>query len=165
MKKIFLLPAFVLSLAVTHASFADSHKSMSESCACMKTASAKLAACPRMHEMMKDLKLTPAQQTQLKALKMQNKDTLVTQKKALMAIRGQMNALVTSEKFDEVQMDKLIAEKAELMKAMMKTKYRIKHQMYQLLDEKQKATFTSEMQQKKQMHRHMHKMNAKKPVM
>ncbi len=59
----------------------------------------------------------------------------------LHAIRVKMRPLVDTDKLDEAKLDALIHQKKEIIAHVMKTKMMVKHEMYIVLDAKQKVMF------------------------
>ncbi|KTC97981.1 Spy/CpxP family protein refolding chaperone [Legionella erythra] len=115
--------------------------------------------CPckgRLSEMFKDLQLDANQQAQIKAIKDKNKEAMQASWKQMKELRGQLKALVTSDKLDEATLDKLVSQKAALMSSITKAKISTKNQIYNVLNDKQKQQFQSMMKQweaKRMMHR------------
>lgn len=129
-----LIPAMVMSLALSPAAFAMDHKDGGEQCGCQKA---------RMWD--KKLDLTDEQKAKIKDIKKQSKEQMQQQYEKLKSVSSQLQQLVTSDKWSEEKLNELIAQKAQIMADKMKIKYNMKHQIYSLLNEKQKQTYSNMM--------------------
>ncbi len=127
-KKIMLLPALVASLVFSQAAF--SHEGGKWSA---------LRTC--MHNAVERLNLTPDQKSKIKAIKDHAKTGMVDTHKELHALRVKMRPLVDTDTLDEAKLDALIHQKKEIIARVMKNKMMVKHEMYNVLDAKQKVMF------------------------
>lgn len=129
-KKIILLPALMLSLAFSQGAFSheDEMMKLKEHHVCM-------------HHAVSQLNLTQDQKTKIKTIKEQAKQEMKKAKSELHAIRMKMRPLVDTDTLDVAKLDALIQQKKDIIGAVMKTKLMAKHQMYTILDAKQKVMF------------------------
>jgi|GEM_PF-2484755 len=134
-KKILFLPALALSMVFSHATFADDDLLKGEQCPCMQ-----------IQKMKQELKLTPEQQEKIKALKEKWKEDKKAKREAMMSVNKQVRELVKEDKLDDAKLDKLVNEKTEMMASMMKNNIKLKHEIYNVLDSKQKEQFSALME-------------------
>ncbi len=146
-KKIMWIPAALLSLTMSQASFADHHGMMSDKMSC---------PCINMHEATEELNLTAIQKEQIKAIKEQSKSTFEATRQQMQAIRTQMHDLIKSDKIDEAKLTDLVNQKTAMMATMMKEKAMMKNKIYNLLDVKQKEKYAGMMEDRAQNHMKMH---------
>lgn len=140
MKKLALIPLILLGLGLAQPTFADKDKGY----------------CPKkMQKMTKELNLSKEQQDKIKDIKQTAYDKLKSQKSKMSSVYKQMKSAAFSEKMDESQVDALVKEKKDLMGEMLKTKLMMKNDVYNVLNDKQKAKFKQMMDKKyKKMHKH-----------
>ena len=129
MKKIIGLPVLVLSLAFSQSTFAH-HQDQTHSC---------------MKMIFENIKLTPEQQTKIQALKEQTRMNLKDKWQEMHALHDKMKPLIQSENFDEAKVDAVINEKTTIIGSVMKANAMTRHQIYMLLDAKQRTAFTAGM--------------------
>jgi len=144
-KKILCVPALALALSFSQISFAhdSSNNTQHKHHFCMVN----------LHE---KLDLTDDQKAKIKTIKAQNKAESKGQRQQLRSIHEQMKPLVRTHKLDEAKVDKLIAEKKDIMGSMMKSKVMMRHQIYNVLDMKQKAKFDALSKQCEEKRAHKH---------
>ncbi len=145
-KKIMFLPALALSMIFSHSTFADEDMLKDKQCPCIK-----------IQKMKQELNLTPEQHDKIKAFKEKLKDDKKAKKEQLMSINKQVRELVKEDKLDEAKLDQLINQKTEIMASMMKNNIKLKHEIYGVLDSKQKKQFSAIMEQWEK--KHMKKMD------
>jgi protein CpxP len=146
-KKIIWLPIIALSLLFSQASFSHNehagHKHV-----CMKNA-------------YQELNLSADQKSKISSIKAQARENMKGKWQEMHAIHQQMREVVRTNKLDHSKVDSLISRKKELVGSMMKTKLETRHQIYNVLDEKQKGKFDSltkkcEMQHMNKKHNMQH---------
>jgi len=104
------------------------------------TDSNKQCSCgERFKNMMASLNLTPEQKDKIKAIKAQARQALKGKVKEMRSIRMQINTIVRSDTVDETKLDALINQKKDMIGNFMKHRAMVKHQIYMLLNDKQKA--------------------------
>ncbi len=91
--------------------------------------------------MMKTFKLDEAQMAKIKGIKEQLKTSLQSSQDQLKTLRGEINQQVQSEHMDTSKLDALIHKKVQLMGMLIKEKSIAKHQIYELLNAKQKVEY------------------------
>ncbi|KTD06587.1 envelope stress induced periplasmic protein [Legionella gratiana] len=95
----------------------------------------------RSDKLAKELNLTPEQQAKLQTYKEKAQATFKTNYAQLRSLRTQINTLVQADKMDEAKLDSLIEQVNKIRGAMLKSRIMIQHQMFALLNAKQKAKF------------------------
>lgn len=140
MKKIILLPFMAFALAISPVTFAKS-----KSCPCMD-----------VQKLEKELNLTSEQKNKIMEIRKQAKEQMKGKWEEMKNLYKQKKELVRSEKMDEAKLDELINQKKEIIATMMKTKIMTKHQIYNVLDAKQKEQYAAMMD--KWEHKKMEKM-------
>lgn len=147
LKKMIVLPAFVLSLSLSQAVFSHMNDTM------VKDHVQKHSGHHCMHHMMKNLDLTSEQKEKISELKAKTKQELSGKMHELQVIRHEMRAIVQSDKVDDAKLAQLIHQKKEIIGSITKSKVMLNHQIYHLLDSKQQAKY-SEMAKKCDEMRH-----------
>lgn len=132
-KQFILAPVIALSLSAVQPVFADQHKDYQDKGICH---------CKQMAKMADKLDLTKDQKAKIKAIKETGIKTMKTDSDELRQIRKEMKNLVKSDKMDEAKLEKLIDRKKAIIASMWKEKTMLTHQMYQVLDAKQKEKFS-----------------------
>lgn len=94
-----------------------------------------------MQEVMRQLKLTPDQESKIGALKVKFKESMGDKETQMRVLHGQIRMMVQSDNMDESKLDALISEKKDLIGTIMKNKIMLDHQIYVLLDISQKGMF------------------------
>ena len=131
MKKLLLVPTIAMSLAFSPMTFAMHHDhGQNGSC-----------QCGQMKHWMDGLDLSVAQKAKIKALKAKNKLQMAKLHAEMKSVKKQLHDLVISDKWSEEKLDDLVDKKAELLSQKMKAKYQMKHDLYEVLDTKQKKKF------------------------
>lgn len=123
------VPAFFL--AFSQASIACGEESTGE----MHT------ACGCKKELATKLDLTMEQQAKIKVILMQAKVVKIEKQKDIQPINDQIRALIESSKIDDKKLDELLKQKTELMVVYMKNKIMVKHQIYNILNPKQRIQY------------------------
>lgn len=130
MKKFIWLATFAFALILGQQSFASCDKDPKH-----------CRAHHRFDKLATKLELTPEQKAKIKAYKAQSHNSMKANYKQLKALRSQINALVKADKIDEKKLDSLVEHANKIRGAMLKNRIIMQHQMYSLLNEKQKAKF------------------------
>ena len=99
------------------------------------------------HKAMKSIHLTQEQQTKMKAMKEQLHEKLKGREASMKELHSKIKVLIRSDKIDEHKLDSVVNEKKELVGSMMKSNIMLRHDMYHLLDAKQKTEFVTKMDQ------------------
>ncbi|KTC86525.1 Spy/CpxP family protein refolding chaperone [Legionella brunensis] len=149
MKKISLV-ALVLSFIVGQTVFAATASQDVLSSSTSPTMSDKAPGCGcgvRMKEMMSSLNLDATQQSKIKAIKDQLKQSQKANWEQMKSIRSQIHELVTADTLDKSKLDSLIDKKKELLGQMMKAKITAKQEIYSVLNTNQKTQFKQMMKQ------------------
>jgi protein CpxP len=94
-----------------------------------------------MKKMVEHFKLDSDQKAKVKPILEQLKSTMQTNWAQMRDLRMQMNQQVMSDTMDQSTVDGLIDKKTKLMGDMMKARMNAKHQVYMLLNAKQKAEY------------------------
>ncbi|KTD60164.1 envelope stress induced periplasmic protein [Legionella sainthelensi] len=125
-KKLISLAAFTLIITLGQSSFACSNDSKH---------------CNHSDKLAKELNLTPEQEAKLQTYKEKAQANFKTNYSQLRTLRTQINSLIESDKIDETKLDSLIDQIDKIRGSMLKTKIMMQHQMFTILDAKQKAKF------------------------
>lgn len=111
-------------------------------------------------QILNSLNLNADQQARIKAIKDQLKSDTKDTWDQLDDVRGQIHALMQSDKVDEAKLDSLVDKKIELLGKGMKAKIKAKNQMYNVLTAEQKTQFQSllkqQMEKRKQLFKNCH---------
>ncbi|KTD53119.1 envelope stress induced periplasmic protein [Legionella santicrucis] len=95
----------------------------------------------RSDKLAKELDLTSEQQAKLQTYKEKAQANFKTNYAKLRTLRTQINSLIQSDKIDEAKLDSLIEQVSQIRGSMLKNKVMMQHQMFTILDAKQKAKF------------------------
>ncbi|MBA4696169.1 MAG: Spy/CpxP family protein refolding chaperone [Legionella sp.] len=165
MKKL-SLAVLALSFVMGQAAFATSeaaHKTMSPTAVTATPANDMMHDHHQMHhclfhmkKMMHELNLDKAQQDKIKSIKDELK---VSQKSNWDQMRGlhkQVHEIIQSNTLDNAKLDQVVDQKKELLGRMMKAHITAKQQMYNVLNDKQKAKLNQMMQQCDAKNEHFH---------
>lgn len=134
-KKMIVIPAVLaLSVSFSQATFAHEHN-MS-----MKKGHGHQQMC--MQGMMQKLALTADQKMKIKEIRAKERKEMEGNMREMQTLRHDMRRQVESDKMDEAKLTALIHQRKELMASMMKLKMMAKHEIYNVLDAKQKAEYT-----------------------
>ena len=95
----------------------------------------------RFDKLAKELNLTTDQKAKIKAYREQVRAHLKSNYAQLRSLREQINNLVKADTIDEAKLDSLIEQVNKIRGSMLKRKVMMQHEMYTLLNEKQKAKF------------------------
>ncbi|KTC78606.1 Spy/CpxP family protein refolding chaperone [Legionella cincinnatiensis] len=95
----------------------------------------------RSDKLAKELNLTPEQEAKLQTYKEKAQANFKTNYAQLRTLRTQINTLIQSNKMDEAKLDSLIEQVNKIRGSMLKNKVMMQHQMFTILDTKQKAKF------------------------
>lgn len=95
----------------------------------------------RLDMLAQELNLTTEQKAKLKAYKEKARASLKENYGQLRLLRNQINSLVKADKLDEAKLDTLIEKVNKIRGAMLKSKILMQHEMFSLLNDKQKAKF------------------------
>lgn len=95
----------------------------------------------RSDKLAKELNLTPEQEAKLQTYKEKAQANFKTNYAQLRTLRTQINSLIESDKIDEAKLDSLIDQINKIRGSMLKNKIMMQHQMFTILDAKQKAKF------------------------
>ena len=128
--KILWLPILVLSLSFSQATFANSERHSQHVC---------------MHNIFEELNLTPDQKAKMKVIKHHAKAPLKVKWQEKKAVDKQLKAMVHAKNVDEAKLNTLINQKKEIIGSIVKIKFMVGHQVYNLLDAKQKEMFKAKM--------------------
>lgn len=126
-KKFVWLSALVVSLIAGQPAIAC--KTTSKHCHCNEQ---KIAS---------HLNLTSEQKVKIKEIRAKSLAVFNANYKQLKALRAQIHDLAKAEKIDEAKLDSLIAQKNKIQGIMLKNHVLTQHQIYNLLDAKQKLQF------------------------
>ncbi len=97
--------------------------------------------CEKMHHLVKTLHLSHAQETKIKAIKDNLTTTQMKHWEEMRAVKSQINALIFTDKaVDTKKLDELIHEKTKHLTEIMKAKSMSIHEIYLILDPKQRPT-------------------------
>lgn len=100
--------------------------------------------CNKQHHsdnLAKELNLTPEQQAKLQTYKEEAQANFKSNYTQLRTLRTKINSLIQSDKMDEAKLDSLIDQVNKIRGSMLKNKVIMQHEMYTILDAKQKAKF------------------------
>lgn len=110
-------------------------------------------------EMMNKLNLTADQKAKVKAIMEKAHADKMAMKKQMMPLCEQMHALITSDNMDMAKLDSLVNQKKDLIGNKIKNKVMVRHQIYMLLNAKQKAKYNDMMvkfeKKRQEMYEHM----------
>ncbi|HHF7365349.1 TPA: Spy/CpxP family protein refolding chaperone [Legionella bozemanae] len=95
----------------------------------------------RFDRLAQELNLNADQKAKLKAYREKARASLKESYAQLRLLRKQINSLLKAEKIDEAKLDALIEKVNRIRGSMLKTRIIIQHQMFALLNDKQKAKF------------------------
>lgn len=95
----------------------------------------------RFDNLAQELNLTADQKAKIKAYKEKARSTLKENYVQLRLLRGQISAMIQADKIDEAKLDALVDKVSKIRGSMLKNRIMMQHQMYSLLNEKQKAEF------------------------
>ncbi|KTD73219.1 Spy/CpxP family protein refolding chaperone [Legionella tucsonensis] len=95
----------------------------------------------RFDRLAQELNLNAVQKAKLKAYREKARATLKENHAQLRLLRSRINSLVKAEKIDEAKLDDLIEKINRIRGSMLKTRIIRQHQMFALLNDKQKAKF------------------------
>lgn len=161
MKKISLtvLPVIILFFTIGQTTlFAENNNTNSSSNMMHDTDASWMAhgCCCKgnLHKLLHELNLDATQKAKIKAIKIKLKATLREDCKEMRSINHQIHELITSDTMDQNKLSSLVNQKKELIAQKIMAKIRAKHQMYEVLNEHQKAKF-------KHMLHQMHEFHAK----
>lgn len=96
---------------------------------------------PHLDRLARDLNLTEAQQSELKAFMDAQRATMDALRKKMDAERGQLDAATASGQFDEAQVRSLAAQQAQTHADLLVEQKRIEAKIYSLLTPEQRARF------------------------
>lgn len=148
-KKLILTSSAFLAFAISQPVLAMHHdKMMKNDCNCSKKM-----------DMYKELNLTDQQKASIKAIHHEYEAKLNGYHAKMQNMRMGMYKIIKSDKIDEDMLNDMVNQKKEVVSMMTKTKIEMKHKMYMVLDQKQKAKL--EVMKKNYMHEKnkMMKMN------
>jgi len=98
------------------------------------------------------LDLTPKQQTQINAIRTQANITRIKEEKDLLSIHSEIENIVMMDKIDEAKLDKLLDQKKDIMLLMIKSRIKVRHQVYNILTDKQKVKYNQMIQEWEKVH-------------
>lgn len=143
MKTKFLwLPAIALSFMLGQPTQACPTKKADTPCHCSS----------KMKHISDNLSLSDAQKIQVKTIRKEAHTRAKANHKELKNIKAQINVLIKSNKMDEAKLDALISQRATLLAAMLKNHIMMQHQIYGLLNDKQKTQFDALKKQQESKH-------------
>ncbi len=132
-KKMIVLPAVLaLSVSFSQATFAQDMQ--------MMKGHGQHHMC--MQGMMKKLDLKADQKAKIAAIRAEERKATEGKWREVRALRHEMRGHVESDKMDDAKLTALIHKRKELMADILKTKMVAKHDIYNVLDAKQKAAYT-----------------------
>ena len=134
-KKFIWLSTFLLAFIFGQTSFADSSISTNQ------TDSSAYQSHKGFDKMATELNLTDDQKVKIQAMKQQAHSNLKANFTQLKALRGQISALISSDKMDETKLDNLISQRSAIKNTMLKNRIMMQHQIYILLNDKQKVQY------------------------
>lgn len=103
-------------------------------------------SCKKMQKLETELNLTATQKEKITEIKKQSKDEFKSTLNELKALKKEMKDFVKSETMDDKKLDELVTKKTELTGKLMKIKLKMKHEIYNILDEDQKTKFNKIME-------------------
>jgi protein CpxP len=134
-KKFIVLFSFLFALASTNSKDSKAH------CGCH--------GHHGMHEKLyKKLNLSTEQKAKIKEIRMKNHEKMHANYQQLKAVKKQLRALAHNPQLDKATLNSLTKQKTELQAKLTKNRVVMHHEIYNLLNEKQKA----ELQAMKQKH-------------
>ncbi|WP_392537117.1 Spy/CpxP family protein refolding chaperone [Legionella sp. 227] len=95
----------------------------------------------RLDRLAQELNLTADQKAKIKAYKEKARAAFKENYGQLRLLRSQINSMIQSNKIDEAKLDSLIEKISKIRGSMLKSRIMMQHQMFSLLNEKQKAKF------------------------
>ncbi|KTD41235.1 Spy/CpxP family protein refolding chaperone [Legionella parisiensis] len=95
----------------------------------------------RFDRLAQELNLNADQKAKLKAYREKARSSLKENYAQLRLLRNQINSLLKAEKIDETKLDALVEKVNRIKGSMLKTRIIIQHQMFALLNDRQKAKF------------------------
>jgi len=95
----------------------------------------------KFKQMVQSLKLDENQQAKIKTIKEQLRTTLKDNWERMKALREQINQQVQSDNMDTSKVDELINTKVQLIGTVMKAKVNAQHEIYGVLNAKQKTQY------------------------
>ncbi|MGL6028308.1 MAG: Spy/CpxP family protein refolding chaperone [Legionella sp.] len=140
--KFLWLPAIALSFMLGQPTQACPTEKANTPCHCSS----------KMKQLSDNLSLSDAQKIQVKTIRKQAHTRAKANYKELKNIKAQINALIKTNKIDEAKLDALIAQRSTLQAAMLKNHILMQHQIYGLLNDKQKAQFDALKKQQESKH-------------
>ena len=144
------MPALLLSLALGQASISNvyaSHEDPLRSCICGM----------HMEKVVQTLHLSQDQKDKIKDVIDKNKEAIKSDVQQMRHLRSQIRDLIISDDFTEDKVNSLIDKKKELVGTITKTKIMAKHQIFTLLDTRQKAQYKELMQKQDETYAEKHK--------
>lgn len=142
MKKLIWLATFTLAFILGQPSFASCDKDQKH-----------CSTHQRLDKLATELELTPEKKEKIKTYKEQARASMKENYAQLRALRGQISALIKSDKIDEAKLDDLVAQVNKIKGAMLKSRIMIQHELYSLLTDKQKAKYQQLKQQWEDKHK------------
>lgn len=101
----------------------------------------------KMDEMKKSLHLTSDQEKKIEPIMKQLKTTMKDSATQMKDVSKEVQEQITTNSTDESALDSLVDKKTKIIGAMIKAKIHAKHEIYGLLDDKQKAHYKKMMQE------------------
>lgn len=95
----------------------------------------------RTDNLAKELNLTPEQQAKIQSYKEKAQASFKTNYAQLRTLRTQINSLVQANTMDQAKLDSLIEQVNKIRGSLLKSRIMMQHEMFTLLDSKQKAKF------------------------
>ncbi len=95
----------------------------------------------RFDRLAQELSLSADQKAKIKAYKEKAMASLKENYAQLRLLRSQISSMIQSDKIDEAKLDTLIEKINKIRGSMLKSRIMMQHQMFSLLNEKQKAKF------------------------
>lgn len=140
--KFLWLPAIALFLMLGQPALACSTEKADAPCHCSN----------KMKQISSKLSLSDAQKIQVKTIRTKAHTRAKANYTELKNIKAQINTLIRTNKMDETKLDALIAQRSKLQAAMLKNHIMMQHQIYSLLNDKQKAQFDAIKKQQETKH-------------
>lgn len=129
--KFLWLPALALSFMLGQPAQACPTDKADTPCHCSST----------MKQLSNKLDLSDEQKAKVKAIRTQAHNNTKANYQELKNIKSQINALIKTDKMDEAKLDALVSQRSKLSAAMLKNHVVMQHQIYSVLNDKQKAQF------------------------